>query len=265
MFEGSGKAMRDKIARGGAVRGVFVVTGTPANVEILGYAGFDFVVLDTEHAPNDIGEVEHLVRAAEVGGVTPVVRVSKNDPVLILRALDAGACGVLVPQVNSAAEAERAVQAAKYAPLGSRGVAGMVRAARYGFFPLNDYVPAANRRTLVIIQVEDKRAVENLDEILTVEGVDGVFVGPTDLSQSLGLTGQFDHPEVSRLLESVIKRIAGSDKFAGMFCAGAKDAKRWQDLGARMLAIGSDTLLLGQAARGLIRELDQYCIDKGER
>lgn len=250
--------MREKIAPGDTVKGVFVVTGTPANVEILGYAGFDFVVLDTEHAPNDIAEIEHLVRAAQVSGITAIVRVSKNDPALILRALDAGATGVLVPQVNSAGEARQAVQAAKYAPLGNRGIAGMVRAARYGFTPLSEYVSAANRRTLVIVQAEDKRAVENLDEILAVEGVDGVFVGPTDLSQSLGLAGQFDHPEVKGVLESVIQKIADTDKFAGMFCAGAQDAKRWQDLGAKMLAIGSDTLLLGQAARGLMSELNQY-------
>ncbi|HMM20572.1 MAG TPA: aldolase/citrate lyase family protein [Selenomonadales bacterium] len=250
--------MRDKIARGDTVRGVFVVTGTPANVEILGYAGLDFVILDMEHASTGSGEVEHLIRAAEIGGIAPIVRVSKNDPALILRALDSGACGILVPQVNSATEAEQAVQAARYAPLGGRGLAGIVRAARYGFSPLSDYVSSANRRTLVIVQAEDRRAVENLEAILAVEGVDGVFVGPADLSQSLGRTGQFDHPEVNRIFADVIGKIAGSDKFAGMFCTGADDAKRWQGLGARMLAVGSDTMLLGQAARELVRELDQY-------
>lgn len=248
--------LKKKLA-GGPVSGVFVVTNAPASVEILGYAGLDYVVIDTEHGANDIAVVEHMVRAAEIGGLASLVRVTANDPKMILRALDVGASGILVPQVNSAAEAAQAVRAAKYGPQGERGLAGIVRAARYGFEPVKKYIADANDRTLVVVQIEDIKAVEALDEIVAVDGIDGLLIGPADLSQSMGLTGQFDNPDFVRVVHDAVARVIRAGKHAGIFCFNADQAKYWRSQGARLLVIATDTMLFAQAARDLARELKE--------
>lgn len=246
--------LKQKAAKG-AVNGVFIFTDSAANVEILGYAGFDYVIIDTEHAPNDIAAVETMIRAAETSGIAPLVRVTKNDPAYILRVMDVGARGVLVPQVNSADEARQAVQAVKYHPHGYRGVAGIVRAARYGFTPLADYIADTNDNSLVIVQAEDIKAVAALDEILAVEGVDGVLVGPADLSQSMGIPGRFDDPEFGRVVHDIVARTVKAGKLAGVFCFDAAQAKYWRDRGVRLLLVGSDTIMFAAAARTLAGEL----------
>ncbi len=239
----------------GAVNGVFIFSNSPVNVEILGHAGLDYVIIDTEHAPLDTAAVENMIRAAEVSGITPLVRVGKNDPTYILRAMDVGARGVLVPQVNSAAEARQAVQAVKYHPYGFRGMAGIVRAARYGFTPMGEYITATNENSLVIVQAEDIAAVDALDEILAVDGVDGVLVGPADLSQSMGIPGRFDDPGFSRVVHGIISRTVKAGKLAGIFCFDAAQAKYWRNQGARLLLIGADTIMFAAAARALAAEL----------
>ncbi len=246
--------LKEKANRG-AVNGMMVLTDSPASVEMLGYAGFDYVIIDTEHGANDIAEVEAMVRAAEVSGTTPLVRVTRNDPAYILRAMDVGARGILVPQVNSAAEADRAVRAVKYCPRGDRGLAGIVRAARYGFQPLDKYIAESNAHSLVIVQVEDIKAVGALDEILAVDGVDGVFVGPADLSHSMAMPGKFDDPEFIRIMHAIVARTVKSGKIAGMFCFDAEQARYWRGLGVRMLCVGTDTMLFAGAARTMAREL----------
>ncbi len=246
--------LKQKAARG-PVNGVFVFTNAPSSVEILGYAGFDYVVIDTEHGPNDIAAVENMIRAAEVSGIAPIIRVTKNDPVYILRVMDVGARGVLVPQVNSAVEARCAVRAVRYHPRGDRGLAGIVRAARYGFTPLPDYVADTNDNSLVIVQAEDIKAVANLDEILAVDGVDGVLVGPADLSQSMGIPGRFDDPEFTRVVHDIVARTIKAGKLAGMFCFDAAQARYWRERGVRLLLIGTDTILFAAAARALAQDL----------
>lgn len=246
--------LKQKLASG-AVNGVMVLTNAPASVEMLGYAGFDYAIIDTEHGANDIAEVESMIRAAEVSGLTAMVRVTKNDPVYILRAMDVGARGVLVPQVNSAEEAERAVRAVKYCPRGDRGLAGIVRAARYGFQPLDKYIADSNDNTLVIVQAEDIRAADALEEILAVDGVDGVLVGPADLSHSMAMPGRFDDPEFTRIVHSIVDRTVKSGKIAGMFCFDAAQAKYWRGLGVRLLCVGTDTMMFAGAARTMARDL----------
>jgi 2-keto-3-deoxy-L-rhamnonate aldolase RhmA len=246
--------LKQKAARG-PVNGVMVLTNSPASVEILGYAGFDYVIIDTEHGPNDIAAVENMIRAAEISGIAPIIRVAKNDPACILRVMDVGARGVLVPQVNSAAEALAAVRAVRYHPRGDRGLAGIVRAARYGFTPLGDYIADTNDNSLVIVQAEDIKAVAALDDILAVEGVDGVLVGPADLSQSMGIPGRFDDPELSRVIHDIVARTVNAGKLAGMFCFDAAQAGYWRDKGVHLLLVGTDTLMLAAAARTLARDL----------
>ena len=249
--------VRHILADNGSAYGMFAVLGEPALIEMIGYAGLDFVVIDTEHSGNTMEQVGNMVRAAEVAGTTPVVRVTKNSPELILRALDAGASGVLVPQVNTAAEAVAAVQASRYAPQGERGIAGVVRAARYGFIPMQEYLTGANRENLVITQVEHVDAVKNLDAILAVEGVDGIFIGPTDLSQSMGITGQFTNPELRRMIHSVIEKTRRTDKWAGIFCLDGEDAAYWKAAGAQFLTIATEGMIFAAALRSLKKQIDK--------
>ena len=246
---------RKIIADGGVAHGIFAMLSEPALVEMMGYAGMDFVVVDTEHAASTMEQVVQMVRAAELSGVTPIVRVTENSPALILRALDAGAGGVLVPQVNTAAEAAAAVRAARYAPRGERGLAGIVRSAHYGFIPLPAYLTGSNRENLVITQVEHIDAVNNLDEILAVEGIDGIFVGPTDLSQSMGMTGKFADPGLRRVIHEVIEKTRRTDKWAGIFCLDADDAAYWRAAGAQFLAIGTDSMVFAAGLRRLCAQL----------
>lgn len=249
--------IKQAMAGGKAVHGTFAVLGEPALVEMIGYAGLDYVIIDTEHSGNTTEQAGNLIRAAEIGNITPIVRVTANTPELILRALDMGAGGILVPQVNTAGQAIAAVKAARYAPSGERGIAGVVRAARYGFVPMQEYIAGANRETLVITQVEHVDSVSNLDEILAVDGIDGVFIGPTDLSQSMGCTGQFDNPELRRVIHSVIEKTRRTDKWAGIFCLNAADAEYWRKAGAQFLTIATESMLFAAALRQLKKQLDQ--------
>lgn len=244
------------LATGASVYGTFAMQGEPALVEMIGYAGLDFVLIDTEHSGNTTEQVAHMLRGAELSQTTSIVRVTTNAPELILRALDAGAGGVLVPQVNTAAAATAAVRAARYAPEGERGLAGVVRAAHFGFIPVSEYVAGANRETLVITQVEHVDAVRNLDSILAVEGLDGIFVGPADLSQSMGCLGDFQNDELRRTIHSVIEKTRRTDKWAGIFCHDAADAKYWKAAGAQFLTIGTEGMIFASALRQLKKDLD---------
>ncbi|WP_425058931.1 5-keto-4-deoxy-D-glucarate aldolase [Sporomusa carbonis] len=247
--------VKEKLAAGQTVNGIFYCNGRPAYVEMVGYAGLDFVIIDTEHSSHDAEMVENMIRAAEVSGMAPIVRVYENSPALILRALDMGAGGVVIPQVNTAHEARLAVTAAKFSPQGTRGVAGITRGARYGYVPLTDYVTYSNKNSLVFVQVEDVIAVNNLEEILAVDGLDGIFIGPTDLSQSMGMTGQFDNPEYCRIVADIITRGVKAGKWVGIFCLDTTQAKHYRNLGAQFLAIGSDSMLFVPAVRNLVDEI----------
>lgn len=247
-------AVKEKLAAGKPAKGMFYCNSQPSYVEMVGYSGMDFVVIDTEHGPNGMETVEALIRAAEVSGMATFVRVSENSPSLILRALDLGAGGVVVPQVNTAAGAAAAVKAAKYAPQGERGVAGIVRAARYGNVPLADYLEYSNANTMILTQVEHVEAVANLDEILAVEGLDGILIGPSDLSQSMGVTGQFDNEELRQVIADIIRRGVAAGKVVAIFCLDTADAKHWQSLGANVLSIGSDSMLFVPATRKIVKD-----------
>ena len=163
--------------------GPFMITSDPAYVEAAGYAGYDFVLLDMEHGPGTFENLQNLIRAANVAGVCPVVRVPRGMDIWVDRALDVGAGALLVPQIDTADQARAVISAAKFAPVGSRGTNRFVRSACYGAKPGSEYFAQANE-TVVIIQAEGKKAVENLDEILDVPGLDVLFIGPYDLSSS---------------------------------------------------------------------------------
>jgi len=239
------------------VKGSFVFTMEPAHVEIMGYAGMDFVLIDTEHSPSTATEVVQLVRAAEIAGVEPVIRVSANNPELILQALDIGAKGLLVPRINTGAAARAVVRSAKYSPLGERGMAGIVRAAQYGFAFGEEYILAANKNVFIMVQVEELEAVRNLADILAVDGIDAIFIGPADLAQSMGLTGQFDHPDFCSTVAAIISQAQKAGKPVSMFFPDAETAKKGEKAGIEILTVSGDTILLAEAAKKLIQDLQK--------
>jgi 4-hydroxy-2-oxoheptanedioate aldolase len=229
-------SLKQKLADGQVVVGSFVYIPSPMLTEIIGLIGFDFVVIDMEHGPVDIGVAEEMVRAAEIAGTTPIIRVVHNTPHLILQALDIGALGVHVPEVNEQEAAEALVTSAKYGPEGQRGLAG-VRAAQYGLkASLADYTAPANQETLVIAHIENIKAVRNLDALLGVDGIDIYYLGPTDLSNSLGIPGRTMDPQVVGHTEESIRRIVAAGKIAGCIAADTQTARRYLDLGVTYLA-----------------------------
>ncbi|MEE9202247.1 MAG: aldolase/citrate lyase family protein [Dehalococcoidia bacterium] len=206
---------KEKLLSGGTAYGVFCNLYSPMIVELIGHLGFDFALIDAEHGPAGVESCEHMVRAAESVGLPIFIRVAMNIRQNILRYLDTGAQGVLLPMVNIREEAEAVVQAVKYPPQGRRGLAS-VRAADYGLtISLKDYALEANRQTLVATQVETLEAVHNLDELLSVEGIDVFFIGPTDLSTSMGYVGQVNHPEVQAMIEELVGKIRSAGRMAG--------------------------------------------------
>lgn len=221
------------------VTGIFCSTPAPVVVEMIGYAGFDFVILDTEHALVNPETLENMVRAAAGVGLTPLVRVAENAPGPILRALDAGAQGVVVPRVRSRAEAEQAVRSSRYHPEGERSLnAG--RAARFGVQDLREYVQRANGEVLVVAMIEDVEGVEALGSILQVPGVDLVLEGAADLSQSLGVPWATRHPRVREALVRV-QEVASARGVP--FCAIPRvdeDVRFWWERGVRAFVAGDE-------------------------
>lgn len=217
--------MKQLISSGKPAFGVSVQFPSPEIVEMIGELGFDWVMLDAEHGSITADNITPLIMAAELRGITPIVRPEKNDPAVINKYLDRGAMGVQVPHVNTAEEARAAVDACLFNPEGARGLGGG-RMADFGFGkPTSEYVKEANENMLVCVQIEDIEAVENLDEILTVENVDVFFIGPTDLAQSMGFPGQNSHPEVQNVVKSTFDRIHAAGKASGTPSAAAQAKK----------------------------------------
>ena len=217
--------MKAKIQSGEPAFGVSVMFPAPELVEMIGELGFDWVMLDAEHGSITPDNVGPMILSAERRGITPIVRPEKNDPAVINKYLDRGAMGVQVPHVNTAAEAAAAVSACRYYPGGTRGLGGG-RMADFGYgVPTAEYVAEANENMLVCVQIEDVEAVENLDEILKVDGVDVFFIGPTDLAQSMGHPGNNGHPDVQKVVKETFDRIHAAGKASGTPGAAEAAAK----------------------------------------
>lgn len=232
-----------RLAAGEAVYGCFFRYADPSLAEFTAMLGWDFMVFDGEHGTLQPREVEDLCRAVEPHGVTPMVRVTTNHAPIILRYLDTGAHGVHVPWVNAPEGVEQAVQAVKYTPRGVRGLAG-TRASRWGIPEgLGAYTERANRETLVVIHIETAEAVAAIDEYVAIDGVDVLFLGPTDLSQSLGFPGQTGHPDVVTAMERVAEAVVPSGKALGIFAGSAAMTREWRDRGARYFTTGIEPLL----------------------
>jgi 2-keto-3-deoxy-L-rhamnonate aldolase RhmA len=242
--------VKQLLARGQAAWGAALPDASDILAKLTVDTGVDFLWIDTEHRPFDINEVRWAPLICRMKGCVPLVRVAGLDPQLIKKALDAGASAVMVPQVNNAEEARRAVQYAKYPPQGTRGVSPL--------WPLfldvtfDDYLPAANDETCVIVQIESPEGIANLEAIAGVEGVDVVFAGPLDLSASLGHIGQIGHPKVQRFLEEFPRRVAPCGKASGITYVGFDASKKAYDQGYRFINIGN---IASQGTIGLTADL----------
>lgn len=225
--------MKRKLGAGQPVFGSMITFPSPAVVEMLGYLGYDWVLIDNEHGSITVDLAEDMIRAAEYSGAAPIVRPVGNRPEIIAPFLDRGAWGVQVPHINTAAEARAAVAAVKYYPEGERGLFSGGRPAEYGFRSTTpDYVADANRNTLVCLMLEEVEAIENIPELVEVPGVDVYFVGAGDLSQSMGYPGQQTHPEVQALVEQGVKQIVAAGVTAGCSCPDSL-APHYLGLGVR--------------------------------
>jgi 4-hydroxy-2-oxoheptanedioate aldolase len=228
--------------------GLWCALGDPYAAEIVAGSGFDWLMFDTEHSPGGVESVLGQLQAVEPYPVSAVVRPAANDTVLIKKFLDVGAQTLLVPMVQTVEDARNAVAAMRYAPAGVRGVAGTMRASRYG--RVKDYFHIAEAELCLLVQIETVEALSRLEEIASVDGVHGVFIGPNDLAASMGHIGDQAHPQVVGAIESAIARLKAIGKPSGIYSA-PDSARRYLDLGMVFAAVGGDSSLLIKSAEAL--------------
>ena len=226
--------------------GSFAAIPHPVAVEVMALSGLDFLCIDWEHAQISRDMIETMVRAADVHRVPVMVRVPGHAPEAIQAALDSGAQGVLVPRVSTAAQAEAAVKASRYPPLGERGV-GPGRAAGYGY-RIPEYLAGANDRTVVAVQVETSEGLANIEAIAAVNGVDVIFVGPGDLSVSIDAIGPKGADKLTEAIRRIIGVTVAHGRTSGIFCAKPQDVSQWAAIGASFFVLASDTMFLGAGA-----------------
>ena len=241
--------LKKKLAQKTLTIGSWLSWGFSPMTEVMAKAGFEWLVIDIEHTAIDYAEAQQMIQTIELAGCVPLVRVGDNDPLIIKRVLDSGACGIIVPMINSAKEAKRAVDAVYYPPRGNRGV-GLSRAQGYGV-DFHGYRERALEQTLVIVQIEHVRGVENLEEILSVDGVDGFIIGPYDLSGSLNQPGNFEHPDVLKALQRVTEVMKKSEKPGGYHVVQTSqdELKKRIDEGYRFIAYGDDMVMFAQKVK----------------
>jgi len=233
--------------------GTWISSASPLIAEAMGHAGFDWGVVDMEHAPVDVMEVVQMLQALSATRMVPVVRVPWNDAVMVKRVLDAGATTVLFPFVQNADEARRAVASTRYPPDGIRGMAGMSRASKFGTIP--NYLRNANAGIGVIVQLETRAALDRLEEIAAVDGVDALFVGPADLSASLGHVGEFTHPQVLQAMAQAARRARACSKPIGTLGGTPEQAVQYRAAGFDFVGLGSDIGFLMRGAQAAVQAL----------
>ncbi len=239
--------MKEKLRAGEPVFGVSVMIPSPQVVEMVGAAGFDWVLLDCEHGTLTLESVELMAMAAEASGITAIARPASRSPEHILRVLDRGVMGVQVPHVNTAADAREVIAAVKFHPLGRRSIAAGTRAAAYDAHgSLADYVKAANDTTLIAVQLEDREAIQNIDELLKVENIDVFFIGPSDLSQSMGHPGNPKAPPVAQAIDASFRKMLAAGRTPGT-PATAENVREALDKGVRYIYTHLPRLLSASA------------------
>lgn len=229
--------------------GLWSTLSSSYTVETVAGAGFDWLLLDTEHSPSDLENLLTQLQAAAPYPSHPIVRVPWNDMVTVKRVLDVGAQSLLIPYVQDAEEARHAVAHTRYPPAGVRGVAGTTRATRFG--RVKDYAKRAHEEICVLVQVETQSALKNIEAICAIDGVDGVFIGPADLHASMGYAGETANAGVKPLIDDAIRRIRKAGKAPGILTPNEADARHWLECGALFVAVGSDAGILARGADAL--------------
>jgi 4-hydroxy-2-oxoheptanedioate aldolase len=249
------RAFKAKLAQG-PVFGIFSKASDPAFVEAAGHAGLDFIIIDLEHAPNSVETAQNLIRGAQIAGILPIVRVKEDRLSVIGEVLDVGAAGVQAPQIVDAASAAAVVERAKFAPAGARGVCRFVRAADYSSLERDRYFRESNE-ALVIAQLEGTAALRNVESILAVPGIDVIFIGPYDLSQSLGVTGQVGHPLLLEKMAYLVELCSRKGMAVGTFVDTLESAEKWIAAGVRYVSYSVDVGIFTDACRHLTGSLAQ--------
>lgn len=237
--------LRQRILNGERVIGTFFKINSPDVVEIIGAAGFDFIIIDTEHGNFSDSETANIIRAADGAGLSSIVRVRAPSEEDILHALDSGADGVQIPGLADMESAEKIAASTKYHPEGTRGLSLTVRSARYGAWKGDkSYVEEANEKTLVAVHVENIHMAEQIDALCALPQIDVIFVGPADLSQSMGIPGKLNDPRLKEVVRHVFERARAAGKVVGIFCGNPEAVQMYQEMGATYILYSSDTTLL---------------------
>jgi 4-hydroxy-2-oxoheptanedioate aldolase len=249
--------LKEKMRGGDFCIGPFLKAASPGIVEVSGYAGLDFVLIDREHGPLSYEMVEHLILAAERVNIAPIVRVESIEESSIIRPLDRGAAGILVPHVDSADMARDVLRFSRFGPIGERGMDIYSRAAQYSHLPKMEYLKKANETTLLILQIEGSEGLRNLDAILDTQAADVLFVGPYDLSQSMGMPGEIDHPKVIKAIEGLVETVRKAGRYVGIYADDVEATKRWINVGIQFIALSVDTAIYYQGCKRLVAALRQ--------
>ena len=244
-------AFKAAIAAGQQQIGLWVSLASPYSTEIVAGSGFDWLLLDGEHSPNDPPLILPQLQAAAPYPVTCIVRPAWNDKILIKRYLDIGVQTLLIPYVQNVEEAQAAVAAVRHPPKGVRGVAGTTRASRFG--RVADYAKRADAEICLLVQIETKEGLDNLEKIAAVDGIDGIFIGPADLSAALGYLGQIQHPEAQKAIEGAVKRIVKCGKPAGILATDEASSRRYIEWGTTFTAVGLDAGILANETAKLAK------------
>jgi 4-hydroxy-2-oxoheptanedioate aldolase len=246
--------MKQKLREGQSVFGGLLRTPEPSLVEVLGYAGYDYVVLDAEHGAHSFEALDTLILSAYASNITPIVRINDNTPGLIMRVLDLGAQGVLVPHIRNADDARRAVSAALYPPDGSRGI-GPNRGSQFGAIPNDEYFKSINEEVAVMLMMEEADAVEAIDAITDVKGITALSIGLSDLSGSLGVPGQANHPSVQAAVDTLMSMAARKGIPVSLSVRGVEEVRDALKRGARLASIGTLETVLYQALKGWLERV----------
>lgn len=251
--------LKEKLEQGQKVLGTFHEIGSASAVEALGYGGLDYVIIDSEHGPFDTERVQAFVRAAKGAQITPFVRVKDGQRNSILKMLDIGAQGLIIPNIHSVEEVKKVVEYGKYFPLGNRGVAptsgSSFWTADYATQGLDHYFEVSNRESLIIPQCETRGCLENIEEIVTIDGVDGIFVGPYDLSTALGKPAQFADQEVIEAIARVLKACKDAGKYSFIYTGTVEGVKANYKLGYESVCFGMDAIILIDAVKSLVKAI----------
>ncbi len=247
------KNFKENLNKDGVV-GIFSKTCDPGFIETLGFAGADYVILDLEHGPNSVQSVQNLIRGAQIAGIMPIVRVKENCESVMSEVLDIGAGGIQVPQITTKEDAQKVMDKAKFSPLGERGVCRFVRAANYSAKNCFEYFKEENEK-VIVLQIEGQEGIDNIDDILTVDGIDVLFIGPYDLSQSLGVPGEIDNPIVEEKMIEIIEKCNEKNITVGTFVDTKENALKWKKTGVKYISYSVDMGIFHDAVTDIVKTI----------